>query len=149
ICSAGPNRLEAAAKMGIPQIVVPGCLDMVNFGALETVPEKYSERQLFSWAPDVTLMRTDKEENKILGKTLATKVNRSKGPVTILLPLGGISKISAEGRDFYRPEIDAVLFCAIKENLKDSIPVIEVQANINTVDFAEQVVTSLLELMEN
>lgn len=149
ICSAGPNRLEAAAKMGIPQVVVPGCLDMVNFGALNSVPEKYQKRHLFSWAPDVTLMRTNKEENEILGKSLAEKVNRSAGPVKVLLPLGGISKISAEGEAFYEPEIDAFLFKTIKENLKDSIPVEEVEANINTIDFAEQAVRSLLELVEN
>lgn len=149
ICSAGPNRLEAAAKMGIPQVVVPGCLDMVNFGALDTVPEKYRERHLFSWAPDVTLMRTNAAENEILGKTLAEKVNRSSARVKVLLPLGGISKISAKGGEFYEPEIDALLFKNIKENLKNSIPVEEVRANINTIDFAEQAVKSLLELMEN
>lgn len=148
ICSAGPNRLEAAAKMGIPQVVVPGCLDMVNFGTLDSVPEKYRERHLFSWAPDVTLMRTNKEENQILGKTLAQKINRSLAPVKVLLPLDGISKISANGGDFYEPEIDTILFKTIKENLKDSIPVEEVQANINTVDFAERAVKSLLELLE-
>lgn len=149
ICSAGPDRLEAAAKKGIPQVVVPGCLDMVNFGALDSVPEKYRERHLFSWAPDVTLMRTNMEENEILGKTFAEKINRSSGAVKVLLPLGGISKISAEGGDFYEPEIDAFLFKTIRENLKDSIRVEEVQANINTIDFAEQAVRSLLELMEN
>lgn len=149
ICSAGPNRLEAAAKMGIPQVVVPGCLDMVNFGALKTVPKKYQQRHLFSWAPDVTLMRTNAAENQTLGKTLAEKLNRSSGPVTVLLPLGGISKISAEGGDFYSPDIDAVLFRSIKENLNDSIRVIEVQGNINTVDFAEQAIKSLLELLKN
>lgn len=149
ICSAGPNRLEAGAKMGIPQVVAPGCLDMVNFGALTSVPEKYKERHLFNWAPDVTLMRTNKKENEILGKTFAEKVNRSVGPVIVLLPLGGISKISAEGEDFYRPDIDTVLFDTIKENLKKSIQVIEIQANINTVDFAELAVKSLLELLKN
>lgn len=149
ICSAGPNRLEAAAKMGIPQVVVPGCLDMVNFGALETVPKKYRQRHLFSWAPDVTLMRTNAAENELLGKTFAEKLNRSIAPATVLLPLGGISKISEEGGDFYSPDIDAVLFRSIKENLNDSIRVIEVQANINTVDFAEKAIKSLLELLEN
>ena len=148
ICSSGPNRLEAAAKKGIPQVVVPGCLDMVNFGALDSVPEKYQRRHLFSWAPDVTLMRTNKEENELLGKTLAEKVNRSIASVKVLLPMGGISKISAEGGDFYEPEIDALLFKTIKENLKDSIEVEEVKANINTTDFAEQAVKSLLALIE-
>ena len=92
-------------------------------------------------------MRTNRAENEILGKTLAEKVNRSAAPVKVLLPLGGISKISAKGGDFYAPEIDAFLFKAIRENLKASIPVYEVQENINTLDFAEQAVISLLELM--
>ena len=135
--------------MGIPQVVVSGCLDMVNFAALATVPEKYKERYLFSWAPDVTLMRTNKKESEISGKTFVEKLNRSLGPVTVLLPLGGISKISAEGDAFYRPDIDAVLFEAIKKNLKNSIQVIEVHANINTIDFAEQAVKSLLERVKN
>lgn len=149
ICSAGPNRLEAASKMGIPQVVVPGCLDMVNFGPPETIPLKYKGRHLLSWAPDVTLMRTNKKENEILGKTLAEKLNRSSAPVKVILPLGGLSKISAAGGDFYRPEIDTVLFNAVKNNLKASIQIVEVQANINTLDFAEQAVKTLLELLEN
>jgi uncharacterized protein (UPF0261 family) len=62
--SAGPDRLKAAADMGIPQVVVPGCLDMVNFAQMDTVPPKYKKRELFSWAPDVTLMRTNKEETE-------------------------------------------------------------------------------------
>ena len=149
ICSAGPNRMEAASKMGIPQVIVPGCLDMVNFGPIETVPLQYKGRHLLSWAPDVTLMRTNTEENEILGKSLAEKLNRSSAPVKVLLPLDGLSKIGAVGGDFYSPEIDTVLFNAIKNNLNASIEIQEVQANINTVDFAEHAVKSLLELLEH
>ncbi|MBM1105720.1 Tm-1-like ATP-binding domain-containing protein [Aurantibacter crassamenti] len=148
ICSAGPNRLESAAKIGIPQVVAPGCLDMVNFGALDTVPQKYKNRHLFSWAPDVTLMRTNEEENEILGKTFAEKLNKSTAPVTVILPLGGTSKISAAKGAFCRPDIDAVLFNSIKKNLNEKIQVIEVEANINTIDFAEHAIKSMLELLE-
>lgn len=149
ICSAGPDRLTAAAIKGIPQVVAPGCLDMVNFGPMATVPEKYKNRQLYSWAPDVTLMRTNKGENKILGKIIAKKINASNGPVTVLLPLGGLSKIGAEGEVFHEPETDRVLFDAIKDNVKSSVKVLELDYNINTTDFAEEAVKELMELMEN
>lgn len=148
ICSAGPNRLTAAGKKGVPQLVVPGCLDMVNFGTLDSVPEKYKDRQLFSWAPDVTLMRTNKEENKVLGESIADKINTSKVPVTVLLPLGGLSKIGGEGELFHNPEIDGVLFDAIRSGVKSSVKIIGVDANINTVAFAEQAVKALLDLVE-
>lgn len=147
ICSAGPNRLTAAGKMGIPQIVVPGCLDMVNFGTLASVPKKYKDRQLFNWAPDVTLMRTNREENQVLGKSIADKINASKGPVTLLLPLGGLSKIGGAGEIFHHPEIDKALFDTLRNQVKGSIKIMEVDANINSVAFAEHAVQALLELI--
>lgn len=144
ICSAGPERLSAATETGILQVVVPGCLDMVNFAHLDTVPHQYKDRQLYSWAPDVTLMRTNEEENEILGKKLAQQLNRSAAPVTMVLPLKGISQIDAEGGIFYHPEIDQVLFNSIKENVNEKIDVIEVNAHINDAEFAEILVDTLL-----
>lgn len=149
ICSAGPDRLSAASQMETPQIVIPGCLDMVNFGALDTIPEKYKNRQLFSWAPDVTLMRTNEDENRILGELIAKKINASKGKVIVVLPLGGLSKIGDKGEIFHNPEIDKVLFDAIKLNSNSAIPIVEVQANINTPIFAKKAVEALLSLIEN
>ncbi|MDO1512170.1 Tm-1-like ATP-binding domain-containing protein [Maribacter confluentis] len=148
ICSSGPDRLTAAGQLGIPQVIVPGCIDMVNFGALSTVPEKYKKRQLFSWAPDVTLMRTNAEENIILGKQIAEKINASNGPVTLLFPIGGLSKVGGEGEVFHNPKIDGVLFESIRKNVKKSVKIVEVNANINTVVFAEQAVKELLELVQ-
>lgn len=147
ICSAGPDRLTAASKMGIPQVIVPGCCDIVNFGAPNTVPEKYKDRQLFSWAPDVTLMRTNATENKILGSTMAEKLNQAKAPVSILLPLGGLSKIGAEGEAFHSPEIDRVLFDALRSNLKGSIKILEIDANIDTKTFADRAVEVMMGLI--
>ncbi len=147
ICSAGPDRLTAAGAMGIPQVVVPGCLDMVNFGPMASVPKKYKKRQLFPWAPDVTLMRTNASENKKLGELMATKLNAAKGPVTVVLPLGGLSKIGAKGEFFYDPDTDKVLFDTLKANLNKNIKIIEIQANINTVNFADKVVDALLNLL--
>ena len=149
ICSAGPDRLTAASKIGIPQVVVPGCLDMVNFGPMDTVPKIYKDRQLFSWAPDVTLMRTNEEENRILGKIMAEKLNKSLAPVTVLFPMGGISKIGRVGEVFHNPEIDRELFNSIKSNTNKNIKIIEVQSNINTEEFAVQAVKSLLEIMKD
>ena len=148
ILSAGPNRLTAASEMGIPQVVVPGCLDMVNFAQLDTVPPKYGSRQLYSWAPDVTLMRTNIEENKQLGKLLADKLNAAKAPVEILIPLHGISQIDRQGQLFYDPEANTALFGSIKENTENHIPVVEIDAHINDEAFAKALVQHLLKLME-
>ncbi len=147
ICSAGPDRLNAASEMGIPQVVVPGCLDMVNFAQPDTVPAQYQSRELYNWAPDVTLMRTNKEENKILGERLAGKINRSPAPVTVVLPAKGISQVDAYGEVFYRPEINRVLFDAIKENTKTTIEVIETDMHINDPEFSAMLVRALLGMM--
>lgn len=147
ICSAGPDRLTAAAQMEIPQVVVPGCLDMVNYGHLDTVPERFKSRQLYSWAPDVTLMRTNEEENRKLGRSIAQKLNTSKNQVAILLPLKGISKVSSEGGVFYAPSVDRILFDAIKEQADPSIPIKEIDADINDPQFAQLAVNTLLEML--
>lgn len=147
ICSAGPDRLTAAAEMNIPQVVVPGCLDMVNFGGLDTVPEKYQSRLLFSWAPDVTLMRTNEDENRRLGESLAKKVSQSIGAVKILLPLNGISIVSSAGEIFHQPNIDQLLFDTIKSSVMDHVDVIELDAHINDAIFAERAVNELLAML--
>jgi uncharacterized protein (UPF0261 family) len=148
ILSAGPDRLSAAAEMGIPQVVVPGCLDMVNFAQLDTVPPHYENRHFYSWAPDVTLMRTNKAENEILGEQLAQKLNSSKGAATVVLPLKGISQIDAAGGIFYNPETDQVLFQNIKKYARAPVNVLEVNAHINDPEFAEILVSTLLEMVE-
>ena len=148
ILSAGPDRITAAAEMGIPQIVVPGCLDMVNFAQMDTLPEKYRLRQLYSWAPDVTLMRTNVTENETLGKQLVDKLIGAKAPVEILIPLKGISQIDSEGGVFYDPEADSALFRAIKKNAKGRVTVIEVDVHINDETFAKVLVERLMKIME-
>lgn len=148
ICSAGPQRLTAASEMKIPQVVVPGCLDMVNFAHLDTVPEKYRDRQLYSWAPDVTLMRTNVEENRILGQQLAEKASRSQAPATIVIPLRGVSQVDAEGRIFCQPEANAALFDAIRQHAPEQVTVTEADLHINDPAFAEMLVYTLLEILE-
>ncbi len=148
ILSAGPERLTAAAEMGIPQVVAPGCLDMVNFAQRDTVPERYQSRKLYNWAPDVTLMRTNEDENKLLGEMLAERLNRSTASTTILLPKKGVSQIDDEGGVFYQPETNRVLFDAIKKNVNEKIKVIEIDAHINDPEFAEVAVRTLLGMLQ-
>jgi uncharacterized protein (UPF0261 family) len=148
ICSAGASRLTAAAEIGIPQVVVPGCLDMVNFAHPDTVPAKYHNRQLYSWAPDVTLMRTNVEENRLLGQELAEKVSRSQVPSAIVIPSLGISQIDSQGGVFYQPEADAALFGSIKQHAANHVKVVETDLHINEPAFAELLVRTLLEFIE-
>lgn len=144
VFTAGKDRLAAAAAAGIPQVVAPGCLDMVNFGAPETVPERYRNRRLYQWNPNVTLMRTTPEENAELGRILATQINRSTGPAAILLPLRGVSQLDSPGGEFWWPEADAALFDAIRSNIRPDIPVIELDLNINDPEFADHAANLLL-----
>jgi uncharacterized protein (UPF0261 family) len=148
VFSAGPTRLEAAAKAGVPAIVTPGCLDMVNFWAPSTVPEKFKGRKYYPHNPNVTLMRTTPEDCVRLGEIIAGKLNASKGPVTVLIPLKGISVIAAPGGPFHWPEADAALFGSLKQHLRKDIPVIEMDCNINDSAFATRCAETLLASMQ-
>jgi uncharacterized protein (UPF0261 family) len=145
VLAAGPTRLEAAARCGVPAIVVPGCLDMVNFWAPPTVPARFTGRKFYPHNPNVTLMRTTPEENQQLGNILAARLNQSVGPVTVLLPLGGVSMIDSPGGPFWWPEADQALFTALKQNLRRDIPVVEMDCNINDPAFADACARHLLE----
>lgn len=147
VLSAGPDRMLAAARAGIPTVLVPGCVDMANFWGRDTVPEKYQQRNLYEWNPDITLMRTNVEENKRMGEMIAKAANQSTGPVSILIPLKGVSQLDSPGGEFWDPEADNACFQAIKENLKTSIPLIELSHNINDPEFADKAVQLLLDLI--
>ncbi len=149
ICSAGSNRLHAAVEMGIPQVVAPGCLDMVNFGQIDTIPVHFSSRKLYSWAPDVTLMRTNEQENRDLANTIAEKLNKSSAPVTVLLPLKGLSQIDVKGGIFYQPNINQILFDILKQELADHVKVVEIDSHINENSFSQIAVDFLLENIKN
>lgn len=148
VLSAGPDRMMAAARAGIPTVLVPGCVDMANFWGIETVPEQYRDRQLYEWNPNVTLMRTNVRENTRIGEMIAHAANESTGPVAILIPLRGVSQLDSPGGDFWDPEADRACFDAIKSNLQPGIPVVEMDANINDPEFSEKSVELLLEMLE-
>ena len=154
ICSgvfdAGPERLDAAGQMGIPHLIVPGCVDMANFGGMDTVPDKYkkAKRTFYEWNPSVTLMRTNKEENEKMGKVFAKKANAAKGTVAFLIPLKGVSILDGDGEQFCDREADTVMFDTIKANLKKDITVVEMDNNINDPEFSAKAVEMMLDLIK-
>jgi uncharacterized protein (UPF0261 family) len=147
VFSAGPTRLDAPGKQGIPHLIVPGCVDMVNFGPVDTVPEKYRDRLLYVWNPSVTLMRTTPAENETLGKIFADKANAARGPVAFLWPLQGVSILDSAGHEFWSPEADAAMLGALKQHLRPGIRIDEMEANINDAAFADQAVAMLLDMI--
>jgi uncharacterized protein (UPF0261 family) len=147
VLTAGRTRLEGAARHGVPAVIAPGCLDMVNFGATETIPAQFAGRTFYRHNPQVTLMRTTPAECAELGRIVAEKVNLSTGPVTVLVPLKGISVISAPGGPFHHPAADAALFAALRRHLRRDIPLVEIDAAINDATFAEACASALLQNM--
>ena len=149
VFSAGPDRLSAPGRRGVPHLIVPGCVDMANFGPLATVPERYvsAGRTLYEWNPSVTLMRTNVEENRQMGRIFAEKANGAEGPVAFLIPLRGVSILDGDGQPFCDREADRAMFDAIKANLREGIPVVETDSNINDPAFAAKAVEMLLELI--
>ena len=144
--SAGPDRLDAAAEIGVPQVVSTGALDMVNFGPRETVPERFEGRRFHVHNPEVTLMRTTPEENAAIGEIVAGKLNAASGPTALALPLQGVSMLDVEGEDFYDPEADIELFDALRTHL-DGVQCIEMDVDINDEAFAKAIARRLDELM--
>jgi uncharacterized protein (UPF0261 family) len=147
VLSAGPHRLEAAGACRVPQVVCPGALDMVNFGPRDTVPASFAGRTFYQHNPNVTLMRTTPTENAELGRIMAEKLNRSEGPVAVLLPLRGVSAIDREGQAFDDPAADAAFREALKQGLEPRIQLRELDLNINDDAFADAAAEALLALI--
>ena len=148
VLSAGPDRLETAGRLGIPQVVSLGALDMVNFGARETVPDRFESRNLLVHNPVVTLMRTTAEECAELGRRIAAKLSAATGPTALFVPLRGVSMIDAEGQPFWDPEADAALFSALRDGLGDAVELHELDLQMNDPEFAVAMVAKLDEYME-
>ena len=147
VLSAGPERCLAASRAGIPAVLVPGCVDMANFRAMDTVPDKYKSRKLYQWNPNITLLRTNAEENKRIGEMIAAAANAATAPVVILIPLRGVSQLDSPGGAFWDPQADRACFEAIKKDLRPGIPVIEMDNNINDPEFADKAVETLLGML--
>jgi len=149
ILNAGEQRLEAAAKTGVPQVVSLGAMDMANFGSYDSIPDHLKDRNLYRHNPMITLLRTNMEENIALGKIVGEKLNMATGPTALLLPLKGLSGIDIEGGPFYGPEEDAALFKTIKETItNDGVEIIEIDAHINDEDFALKAAQTLVAYLE-
>ena len=142
VMSAGPDRLGSVIRTGIPYVGSVGALDMVNFAAKETVPQKYAQRTLYVHNANVTLMRTTAEENALMGRWIGEKLNQCRGPVRFLLPEGGVSGIDAPGQPFHDPEADKALFDALEATVQQNEQrrIMRVPCNINDAAFAAALV---------
>jgi uncharacterized protein (UPF0261 family) len=155
VLSAGPDRLEAAGELGLPQVVSLGALDMVNFGPRETVPEQFEGRNLYIHNPTVTLMRTTPEECAELGRRIARKLSAATGPTALFVPLKGVSMIATEGGPFYDREADEALFAALRTGLKDNaalggnVEYHELDLDVNDPAFADAMANRLHELVDD
>jgi uncharacterized protein (UPF0261 family) len=148
IFSAGPSRLEAAGKAGIPQVVSVGALDMVNFGPPDTVPQQFKSRKFYQHNPTTTLMRTNVEENRTLGKIIAEKLNQVNSPTVVIFPKGGVSLLDREAQAFDGAEEREALYQAIKKDLREDIPFIETEKDINDPSVSEMIANELLSLLK-
>ena len=145
VLSAGPERMDAVAKAGVPCVVAPGCLDMVNFGERASVPERYAGRTFYIHNPQVTLMRTTPAECAELGRILAEKINCYTAPAAVMIPAKAISVISAPGQPFHDPAADEALLNAIRGSCVK--PVETYDEEINSPVFAAACARKLIELM--
>jgi uncharacterized protein (UPF0261 family) len=147
VLSAGPDRLEAAGELGLPQVVSLGALDMVNFGPRETVPPQFEGRNIYVHNPTVTLMRTTPEECAELGRRIARKLSAATGPTALFVPLKGVSMIATEGGPFHDAAADEALFAALREGLGDNVELHELDLDVNDSAFADAMANRLHELI--
>ena len=143
--SAGPERLSAAGERGIPQLIAPGAVDMVNFGAPASVPAGFRGRTFFSHTPYTTLMRTTADENRAIGRRVGQKLAAARGPACVLWPRRGVSDYDREGHAFFDPEADRAWLLGLRETLPPAIASIELDCHINDAAFAQAAVAWLLE----
>ena len=148
VLAAVPERLESAGRLGIPQVVSLGALDMVNFGPLDSVPERYRERNLYVHNPTITLMRTTPDECRDIARIIAGKLNAATGPTELFIPLRGVSMIATEGQPFHDPEADEALIGTLHELIDTTRVVVhEVDTDVNDEQFALAMANRLHELI--
>jgi uncharacterized protein (UPF0261 family) len=148
VLSAGPDRFGAVARTGIPYVGSAGALDMVNFWAVDTVPAQFRSRKLYRHNPQVTLLRTSREECRQIGEWIGQKLNACQGPVRFLIPEKGVSAIDAPGQPFYDPEADAALFDAIESTVHQNTKrkLLRLPLHINDAKFADALVEQFLDI---
>ena len=148
VLSAGPARMDVFARHALPYVGSCGALDMANFGAWDTVPERFKGRRLYRHNPTVTLMRTTADENRAIGEFIATKLNAMQGPVRFLIPEGGVSAIDKPGQPFHDPEADRVLFTSIEQNFRAGTDkrLLRLPHHINDEVFADALVAAWREV---
>ncbi len=144
--SAGANRMDAMSNANVPAVIAPGCLDMVNFGAKDTISDDFSKRLFYVHNPQVTLMRTNIDENRELGRIISEKANANSAATVMMLPKKGISQISELGQPFHDNDADNALFDSIKKSYKGEI--MEFDETINSPVFAKECAIQLLALIE-
>jgi uncharacterized protein (UPF0261 family) len=148
VCDAGPTRLDAAARYGLPWVGSVGALDMINWGAQATIPEHHRGRNLHVHNANVTLMRSNAPEMQAAGLRLAEKLNRAAGPVRLFLPLGGLSMLDAPGQPFHDPHANAALFDTLREHFAASAThrLMEMPCHINDAAFAAAIAQAVREV---
>lgn len=149
VLSAGPGRLDAIARSGIPYVGSTGALDMVNFWSIDSVPANLRSRNLYKHNPQVTLMRTSASECRDIGRWIANKLNACEGPVRFLIPEKGVSALDAPGKPFHDPDADAALFDALEKNLRQTAQrkLIRLPMHINDPAFADALVANFREII--
>ena len=145
---AGPYRMEAAGRMGLPQIIIPGCIDFFGFGPAETIPAKWRDRKKYYHNPIYTLIRPSHEEMRQVAEVMARKLNAATGPVRVILPLRGMSVGGLKGGSSYDPEGDRIFFETLKEGLKPGIRVYELDCHVNEEPLAVKVSEEFFKVME-
>ena len=148
IHATGPDRLRVAGRHGIPQVVVPGCVDFFNQGARETVPERYRSRKSYFHNPVATLVRLDADEETALGRMVAERLNEATGPVHVVAPTRGFSLADAEGGDLWDPEADRAFLDSLRTSLRPDIPYEQLDAHVDDAAFAEVVAQRYLTLTQ-
>jgi uncharacterized protein (UPF0261 family) len=148
VFSAGPERLDSIARTGVPYVGSCGALDMVNFGAPDTVPARYAGRLFYEHNAQVTLMRTNRGECQLIAEFLAGKLNACAGPVRFLLPEGGVSALDAPGQPFYDPGADQLLFATLERLVEQTADrrIIRLPHNLNDPRFADALVAAFEEV---
>ena len=148
IHTTGPDRLRVAGRHGIPQVVVPGCVDFFNQGARDTLPERYRARKSYFHNPVATLVRLTAEEESTLGRQVAERLNDATGPVRVVAPTKGFSLADAEGGDLWDPEADRAFLDSLRDALRPDIPYESVDLHVDDTAFADIVAERYLTMTQ-